>query len=140
MQLSHLKEITHYQSLLTVWKSEYLEIIIDVLSTGNEEAIMLGIILTNAKRKSNANPEKLFDFVNPLIDISTHLNQYGKSEYALKFTLKLFLQVLVECVLKMDEGVQKRFISKIDVDEVVKYVGDQLADNLKTVAEQMYET
>lgn len=129
MRVSHLLEAVDYSPLTKIWKSSLVIALIEQLRhMADDEAMMADILEKASMKYADSAPEKLLDFIKPLIDISKHATTPARSYDAV---LRDFLNDTVAVVLKMESAAIKKLKSKVNIDELSSLIDHELSTKLR---------
>lgn len=131
MRLDQLHENHDFSPLTKIWKSGLIDGIAEQLRHMAEDEEILADVIINAREKyTTTAPEKLFDFIKPLIDTAHHTAAKG-SVRSYTAVLEDLLNDIVAVVLKMDPPPIKLLQSKVKLDYLANMIDRELSVKLR---------
>ena len=130
MRVSQLLEAIDFTPLVKIWQGGDLMSVTALLKQMGEDEPLLADIISKAKQKADAAPEKLFSLIEPIMDVQEHRTG---SEYWHSYNSRVadLLNSLVGTVLKMDPQALKLLKSKVDLNSIANKIDRQLSVKLR---------
>lgn len=140
MRVRQLLEAFDFSPLASVWKSKNLSPVLSQLKQMGDEGNLLVKLIVDATAKSEASPEIIFNFIEPLIDADDIESEAAFQHNTYNQTLAPFINEIVSAVLKMDPPPVKLLASKVDMSKLHQLLSKQLQIALKLAIQKVSRT